>query len=86
MPSQQPYNLVKDNEDPDLRVPVHAEQAFFQGIKFPAKVRNKINKKCNTTFFVLYTFFVLFFYYIIFHLYGFNNKTIYLSKKKACIS
>lgn len=40
MPSQQPYDLVKDNEDQDIRIPVHAEQAFFQGIKFSAKVSN----------------------------------------------
>lgn len=39
MPSQQPYNLVKDNNEDN--VPVHADQAFLQGIKFPAKVREK---------------------------------------------
>lgn len=37
MPSQ-PYNLVKDDQDQDLRIPVHADQAFYQGIKFQAKV------------------------------------------------
>lgn len=38
MPSQ-PYDLVKDDHDnPDLKIPVHAEQMFYQGIKFQAKV------------------------------------------------
>ncbi|CRK92817.1 CLUMA_CG006272, isoform A [Clunio marinus] len=35
MPSQ-PYNLVKD--DPDLRVPLHSEEAFYTGISFQAKL------------------------------------------------
>lgn len=35
MPST-PYDLVRD--DQDLRIPLHAEQAFFQGITFQAKV------------------------------------------------
>lgn len=35
MPSQ-PYNLVKD--EPDLRVPLHSDEAFFNGISFQAKV------------------------------------------------
>jgi len=35
MPST-PYDLVQD--DQDLRVPLHAEQAFFHGITFQAKV------------------------------------------------
>lgn len=35
MPST-PYDLVKD--DYDLRVPLHAEQAFFRGIVFQAKL------------------------------------------------
>lgn len=35
MPST-PYDLVQD--DQDLRVPLHAEQAFFNGITFQAKV------------------------------------------------
>lgn len=35
MPST-PYDLVKD--DQDLRIPLHAEQAFFHGITFQAKV------------------------------------------------
>lgn len=35
MPST-PYDLVKD--DQDARVPLHAEQAFFHGIFFQAKV------------------------------------------------
>lgn len=39
MPST-PYDLVKD--DQDLRIPLHAEQAFFQGITFQAKVSQKI--------------------------------------------
>lgn len=37
MPSQ-PYNLVKD--EPDLRVPLHSDEAFYTGITFQAKVRN----------------------------------------------
>lgn len=37
MPSQ-PYNLVKD--EPDLRVPLHSDEAFYTGISFQAKVRN----------------------------------------------
>lgn len=37
MPSQ-PYNLVKD--EPDLRVPVHSDEAFYTGISFQAKVRS----------------------------------------------
>lgn len=36
MPSQ-PYNLVKD--EPDLRVPLHSDEAFYTGISFQAKVR-----------------------------------------------
>lgn len=39
MPST-PYDLVKD--DQDLRIPLHAEQAFFHGITFQAKVNFKI--------------------------------------------
>uniref|UniRef100_A0A1A9UG11 Uncharacterized protein n=1 Tax=Glossina austeni TaxID=7395 RepID=A0A1A9UG11_GLOAU len=35
MPST-PYDLVQD--DQDLRVPLHAEQAFFHGITFQAKI------------------------------------------------
>lgn len=35
MPST-PYDLVRD--DQDLRIPLHAEQAFFHGIPFQAKV------------------------------------------------
>lgn len=35
MPST-PYDLVKDEQD--LRIPLHAEQAFFHGITFQAKV------------------------------------------------
>lgn len=35
MPST-PYDLVRD--DQDLRIPLHAEQAFFHGISFQAKV------------------------------------------------
>lgn len=35
MPST-PYDLVQD--DQDLRIPLHAEQAFFHGITFQAKV------------------------------------------------
>lgn len=35
MPST-PYDLVRD--DQDLRIPLHAEQAFFNGIPFQAKV------------------------------------------------
>ncbi|XP_023159114.1 capon-like protein [Ceratitis capitata] len=35
MPST-PYDLVQDEQD--LRVPLHAEQAFFHGITFQAKV------------------------------------------------
>jgi hypothetical protein len=35
MPSQ-PYNLVKD--DQDLRVPLHSDEAFFNGITYSAKV------------------------------------------------
>lgn len=35
MPST-PYDLVRD--DQDLRIPLHAEQAFFHGITFQAKV------------------------------------------------
>lgn len=37
MPST-PYDLVRD--DQDLRIPLHAEQAFFNGISFQAKVSN----------------------------------------------
>ncbi|KAM7357588.1 capon-like protein isoform 2-T2 [Cochliomyia hominivorax] len=35
MPST-PYDLVQD--DQDLRVPLHADQAFLNGITFQAKV------------------------------------------------
>lgn len=35
MPSQ-PYNLVKD--EPDLRVPLHSDEAFYTGISFQAKL------------------------------------------------
>jgi carboxyl-terminal PDZ ligand of neuronal nitric oxide synthase protein len=35
MPSQ-PYDLVQD--DQDIRIPLHAEQAFERGIRFQAKV------------------------------------------------
>uniref|UniRef100_U5ETM4 Putative nitric oxide synthase 1 neuronal adaptor protein n=1 Tax=Corethrella appendiculata TaxID=1370023 RepID=U5ETM4_9DIPT len=35
MPSQ-PYDLVKD--DQDIRIPVHADEAFFHGITFQAKL------------------------------------------------
>lgn len=35
MPST-PYDLVRDEQD--LRIPLHAEQAFFHGITFQAKV------------------------------------------------
>lgn len=35
MPST-PYDLVRD--DQDLRIPLHADQAFFHGITFQAKV------------------------------------------------
>lgn len=35
MPST-PYDLVRDEHD--LRIPLHAEQAFFHGITFQAKV------------------------------------------------
>lgn len=38
MPST-PYDLVRD--DQDLRIPLHAEQAFFHGISFQAKVSAK---------------------------------------------
>lgn len=38
MPSQ-PYNLVKD--EPDLRVPLHSDEAFYNGISFTAKVGKK---------------------------------------------
>lgn len=34
--SSTPYDLVRD--DQDLRIPLHAEQAFFHGITFQAKV------------------------------------------------
>lgn len=48
MPST-PYDLVQD--DQDLRVPLHAEQAFFHGITFQAKVSHSfliiINFKCH---------------------------------------
>lgn len=37
MPST-PYDLVKD--DQDLRIPLHADQAFEHGITFQAKVSN----------------------------------------------
>lgn len=41
MPSQ-PYGLVKDDHDnPDLKIPVHAEQMFYQGIRFQAKVSER---------------------------------------------
>lgn len=36
MPSTPAYDLVKD--DQDLRLPLHAEEAFMQGISFQAKV------------------------------------------------
>lgn len=36
MPST-PYDLVED--DQDLRIPIHADQAFHHGITFNAKVR-----------------------------------------------
>lgn len=39
MPST-PYDLVRD--DQDLRIPLHAEQAFFHGISFQAKVSAKL--------------------------------------------
>lgn len=35
MPAQG-YNLVKD--EPDLRVPLHSDEAFYNGISFQAKV------------------------------------------------
>lgn len=39
MPSQ-PYNLVKD--EPDLRVPMHTDEAFNTGISFHAKVSEEL--------------------------------------------
>jgi hypothetical protein len=44
MPSQ-PYNLVKD--EPDLRVPLHSDESFYNGITFQAKVsyRQIFNEK-----------------------------------------
>jgi hypothetical protein len=39
MPSQ-PYDLVQD--DQDIRIPLHAEQAFERGIRFQAKVSESI--------------------------------------------
>lgn len=44
MPSQ-PYNLVKD--EPDLRVPLHSDEAFYTGISFQAKVSAKIPNICH---------------------------------------
>lgn len=41
MPST-PYDLVRD--DQDLRIPLHAEQAFFHGITFQAKVSANKNQ------------------------------------------
>lgn len=41
MPST-PYDLVQD--DQDLRVPLHADQAFLNGITFQAKVSNIFNE------------------------------------------
>jgi hypothetical protein len=38
MPSQQPYNLVKDDQQ-DNKAPVYPEEAFFKGISFNVKVR-----------------------------------------------
>jgi carboxyl-terminal PDZ ligand of neuronal nitric oxide synthase protein len=46
MPSQ-PYDLVQD--DQDVRIPLHAEQAFERGIRFQAKVIfTKKNLSLNT--------------------------------------
>lgn len=47
MPST-PYDLVRD--DQDLRIPLHAEQAFFHGITFQAKVSELV----DDNFFFLY--------------------------------
>lgn len=44
MPST-PYDLVRD--DQDLRIPLHAEQAFFHGITFQAKV--SVIEYCSTS-------------------------------------
>jgi len=38
MPSQQPYNLVKDDQQ-DNKAPIYPEEAFFKGITFNVKVR-----------------------------------------------
>lgn len=46
MPSQ-PYNLVKD--DQDIRVPLHSDEAFYNGISFQAKVINFLNKFAITS-------------------------------------
>ncbi|KNC27742.1 hypothetical protein FF38_03133 [Lucilia cuprina] len=45
MPST-PYDLVQD--DQDLRVPLHADQAFLNGITFQAKLENLVTL-ANTT-------------------------------------
>lgn len=54
MPST-PYDLVRD--DQDLRIPLHAEQAFFHGITFQAKVSSTKKKKIrvNNHFFLICT-------------------------------
>lgn len=42
MPSQQPYNLVKDDQQ-DSKAPIYPDEAFFKGITFNVKVRWKLN-------------------------------------------
>lgn len=40
MPSPS-YNLVKDVDDQDIRVPMYSDEEFFNGICFQAKVSSK---------------------------------------------
>lgn len=54
MPST-PYDLVRD--DQDLRIPLHAEQAFFNGISFPAKVSSMRGSKPFRFYFLLFFLF-----------------------------
>lgn len=54
MPST-PYDLVRD--DQDLRIPLHAEQAFFNGISFPAKVSSMRGSKPFRFYFILFFLF-----------------------------
>ncbi|CAG9136021.1 unnamed protein product [Plutella xylostella] len=46
MPSKQQYSLV-DNDDYDIKIPVHPEEAFHHGIPFAAKSRKGLMRSRN---------------------------------------